>query len=276
MYRVLAFALCLYGIYRSAALMGCGACKRVDLLSIPLELWGAALFAVAALLFAVNAKAVLRPFLVLWFASHLVLLGYQGVFGRYFCPDCLTLAGMEGLLLLLAFLSGKRGKLTMLLVGLSAVSLVLVSITPLLPVHREDAWNKPPGAGEHLQSVLRAAGEEKNTGPGSTAGAARAGRGTGPGGGLRVYDRDGREVTLDSGEPVLFFAWWCPYCPEALLKNRDMALVSTYFRDGVDNVEKTEEKLRSLNINTDRCYYLPRNPPVEKVPEIYTAGGRQF
>ncbi|MFZ5645599.1 MAG: hypothetical protein ACOY46_18705 [Bacillota bacterium] len=274
MYRVPASILCLYGMYRSATLMSCSACKRVELLNIPLELWGVVLFAMAALLFALNIKVVLRPFLILWLTSHLVLLGYQGVFSRYFCSDCMALAVIEGLLLLLSFLSAERGKQRRFWAGLSAASLVLVLMTLPLPVHRENVQNRPPGTEERLRDALRVAGAWKSEDPGSAAGVGGVEKGTVTESGLKVFDRDGREVTLDPAEPVLFFSWWCPHCTEALIKNRDMVLVSTYFRDGEDNVKKTEEKLKSLDISIDKCYYLPRDPPVEQVPTIYTAGGR--
>jgi hypothetical protein len=264
--------LCLYGMYRSAALAGCSACKKVVLLNIPLELWGVALFGMAALLFAINIKVVLRLFLMLWLAPHLALLGYQGVFNSYYCSDCLVLAGIEGLLLLLSFLPGEWVKQRRFWAGLSAASLVLVLMT--LPVHRENLPDRPPGPEEHPRDSLRAAVTGKSVDPAVVAGAGGTEKDTVPKRGLKVLDRDGREVTLDPAEPVLFFAWWCPHCPEALIKNRDMVLVSTYFRDGEDNVKKTEEKLKGLDISTGRCYYLPRDPPVGEVPAIYTAGGR--
>lgn len=274
MYRLAASILCLYSMYRSAALAGCSVCKRVVLLNIPLELWGAALFGMAALLFALNIKVVLRPFLMLWLASHLALLGYQGVFNRYYCSDCLVLAGIEGLLLILSFLPGEWVKQGRFWAGLSAASLILVLLTLPLPVQRENVPDRLPGPEEWFQDALRAAGTKKSADPAVVAGAGGTEKGSAPKRGLKVLDRDGREVTLDQAEPVLFFAWWCPHCPEALSKNRDMVLVSTYFRDGEDNVKKTEEKLKSLGISTGRCYYLPRDPPVGEVPAIYTAGGR--
>lgn len=52
-----------------------------------------------------------------------------------------------------------------------------------------------------------------------------------------------------------------------------MVLVSTLFSDGVDNIQKTEDKLRELNINMDRLYYMPKNPPVTKLPEIFRKKG---
>lgn len=48
-----------------------------------------------------------------------------------------------------------------------------------------------------------------------------------------------------------------------------MVLVSTFFEPEEDNVKRSKEKLRELNITTEKLYYLPDNPPVESVPQIY-------
>ncbi|WP_242655867.1 VanW family protein [Desulfofundulus australicus] len=92
---------------------------------------------------------------------------------------------------------------------------------------------------------------------------------------LRVSTPDGEETYLDLREkPALFFAAWCPHCPEALkdaaklLPGKRPYLIVTYLREEGD-IGKAKAKLAENGL-TGEPYYLVQSPPegVQGIPSL--------
>ncbi|GBF33957.1 hypothetical protein DCCM_3068 [Desulfocucumis palustris] len=247
---------CLFGLYESLSIINCELCRSKTLLNIPLEIWGATFFGITALLFLSSYKKTLKIALSVWFLAHMAVIIYFGIMDKYLCSSCMILAGVEGILLILAFSSDEDNPVNTSIVQVFSVFLLIImAAIPAGKAVMAAASNAAYGQISKMENISTES--QKNIG---LAPAAKD---------MKIYDENGKEVPIKSGTKVLFFAWWCPHCKDALLENKDMVKVSTYFKKDADNILETKEKLKDLNIPADKCYYLPDNPPVKKVPEVY-------
>ncbi|MEG6512416.1 hypothetical protein V6C32_10880 [Desulforamulus ruminis] len=189
------------------------------------------------MLFALGKTRFLRWMLFVVCSIHLGLL----LIHRPDCPTCVAILLLEVALLLLAF----RIKIERSLQKAATAMLIFIVIGIFFAYQAEWFMVNPPSLG--AKKIVATNKDERNE--------------------VEVWDQSGNKVKIPG--PVLFFAWWCPECEGALLENRDMVLVSTFFEPGKDNIKKSEQKLRLLGVSTDRLYFLPENPPVDSVPTIY-------
>ncbi|WP_313884987.1 VanW family protein [Desulfofundulus sp. TPOSR] len=99
---------------------------------------------------------------------------------------------------------------------------------------------------------------------------------------LRVSTPDGKETYLDLREkPALFFAAWCPHCPEALkdaarlLPGKRPYLIVTYLREG--DIGKAKEKLAENGLTGEPCYLVEKPPKsVQEVPALVWMEGSEL
>lgn len=84
--------LCFLGFFLSInQLFACGVCKRVEIASIPLEIWGAILYLGTSVLYSLGRSYVLRFLLLAWVVVHSgLVLHYQTA-----CTTCQVLLVTE-------------------------------------------------------------------------------------------------------------------------------------------------------------------------------------
>ncbi|OPY63695.1 MAG: hypothetical protein A4E56_00418 [Pelotomaculum sp. PtaU1.Bin065] len=91
---------------------------------------------------------------------------------------------------------------------------------------------------------------------------------------LKVYGQDGGQITLSlKNRPVLFFAWWCPHCDDALKNIAKLPPwkrpypVVTYLEDENDDF-KIKQKLKANGLSNTPYYVYKDTPPIQGVPSL--------
>ncbi|AEG15968.1 VanW family protein [Desulfofundulus kuznetsovii DSM 6115] len=258
-----------------------GACSAVaqleSFLGRPWWLWGALFYAVAGVLcLGLPKNRLTGIFLAAGAVFHAGLVGYGYAVTRHVCPFCWKFAVM-GTLLVTSYwvLPGKKPGRTAYISAGPARALVVITLVLLVINPGTKPAVAPPAA-----TVAMAAGAESQSGSFVTGGPkAIEGKAHYQ---LRVSTPGGAETYLDLREkPALFFAVWCPHCPEAL---KDLAMLSpekrpylvvTYPRDGDE--EKAERKLAENGL-AGELYYLAEKPPesVQGVPALVWMEGSEL
>lgn len=236
--------LAFWGVHAALKLTACDICPSLSVLGYPLSLWGVGLYSAAAILFALGAYRPLRILLLAAFPLHLFLLGW-GISRGIICPTCLKLAGLTGILLLFSHVISEQQILKLQVVSRTIFALLVVASVIYLA--------RPVTIPEQSPAANTAVNKSEQT--------------------LTVYDREGNALNIDlENHPVLFFAWWCYHCDEALAKVSGLkekpVLVSTYFKKNGRDYEETDKKLTAHGLSGERIYYLPENPPVGRVPTL--------
>lgn len=239
-----------------------------DLLDRSWWLWGALFYAVAGVLCLELPKNRLTgTFLAAGTVFYAGLVGYGYAVTGYVCPACWKFAAIGALLAVFYWVlpDKKPGYTTYISVGparaLAVVVLALLIVNPgTEPVAALPATAVVTAGVESQSDSTKKAGPE----PVEKAASYK----------LRVSTPDGEETYLDLREkPALFFAAWCPHCPEALkdaarlLPGKRPYLIVTYLREG--DIGKAKAKLAENGL-TGEPYYLVQSPPegVQGVPSL--------
>ncbi|MEW6697279.1 MAG: vitamin K epoxide reductase family protein [Bacillota bacterium] len=204
-------ALCFLGFYLSVnRLFLCEVCKRIEILGIPLEIWGAVIYLGVAVLHFMGLSKFLKYLLSIWISAHLGLILYYQINIHYLCPVCLVLLFIEIALLIMAiFFSDQKRDIS----KAAGACIIFIFLTLFFSFKAGlFSINFPAMAGGQLEnkniSISRKAElvgrnndtkrqvDNSETGQDKTVGENV----------LTVLNDRGEKVTIK--EPVLFFAWW--------------------------------------------------------------------
>ncbi len=167
-------------------LIDCTICRRIEILTLPLEAWGAGIFFISAVLFSLGCVRQLQIFLTLICITHVCLfLSYNPN-----CPTCYVIFLLEVILLLLSFRTCmNRNIQTTASVALVFLCIgIFFSFKASVFTFNPQVIQKQQKQPEVVEAAIPRAQDQKMQNE------------------IWVQNEHGQEVKVTG--PVLFFAWW--------------------------------------------------------------------
>ncbi|HOV80108.1 MAG TPA: VanW family protein [Bacillota bacterium] len=260
-YLLLSLAAIMFWLFEPSGCFSgsCSGYAQLDyLLDRPWWLWGAVFYAMAgAICLPLPKNRVTGAILAAGALFHAGLIWYGYTVAGSMCPVCWKFVTMGALLAAFYWILSDRRPLWASYVSAGPARALAVIAVALLLINPQGQIQAGGQAAESPKAVPLKTAQTKRA-P-EVAEAAECF--------FPVSTPDGTQVCLDMRQrPALFFAVWCPHCPEALKEvtkldpEKRPYIVVTYLRDG--EAEKARDKLAENGL-AGEAYYLAQSPPPE-------------
>ncbi len=242
-----------------------GMCPASDQIGSSLWLLGALFYALAGVLcLGLRKNRATGAFLAVGAVFHIGLIIYVYSTSGAICPVCWKFAALGALLAAMYWLSAERKKNWCYLVSAGPARAMVVVAAILLLLNPQGHMSVQTSAAAISEAVSFETVRDENAPETAEASGCM----------LQVSTPDGAQTCLNINQkPVLFFAVWCPHCPEALKEiakldpEKRPYIVVAYLRDG--DTEKARGKLAEAGLAGEPYYYVQSPPPeVQGVPAL--------